>query len=463
MILGEVFKRFAEKSPVTVMARATLEYALPRHRIDELFRERAQKQYEDELLFSSVVDLLSLVVCSTHKSVNSAYKYKREEFTVSVESLYNKLKKTELAVSRALVQETAKRLKPVIRSMKATHKPLLSGWRVKILDGNHFTGTEHRLKETRVLHSSPLPGQALVLLEPEYMLMTDIVPCEDAHAQERRMLGQVLDLLEAKDLLIADRNFCTTDFIFSLFDRKVDLVIRQHASTLSGKELIGKRRRIGRSDHGVIYEQQLQICGPDDRTLMLCRVTVELDKPTENGETEVHLVTKLPKRIGARRVAQLYLERWTIERAFHELEQALESEIATLCYPKAAVLVFSVAVLTYNILSTLKAALRAQHGEEAVAEKLSGYYLADEISIVYGGMMIAIPAARWAKAVRNVTPRQMGTLLKDLATHAKPERFYKTSRGEKKPRPVRTGGLREKHVSTARLLARRKLSSTAQQ
>ena len=52
------------------------------------------------------------------------------------------------------------------------------------------------------------------------------------------------------------------------------------------------------------------------------------------------------------------------------------------------------ALVSYNVLSVVKAALRSVHGVEAV-EEVSGYYLADEIAGTHRGMMIAIPADEW--------------------------------------------------------------------
>ncbi len=126
------------------------------------------------LLFSTTVGVLTLAVAGMRKSVNAAYQALKDKIEVSVVSLYNKLKGTELQVSRALVRETAARLEPVIRGLKATLPPPLPGLRLKIVDGNHLSGTQHRLKETRTLHSQPLPGQALAVLEPELMLVTDV-------------------------------------------------------------------------------------------------------------------------------------------------------------------------------------------------------------------------------------------------------------------------------------------------
>ena len=102
-------------------------------------------------------------------------------------------------------------------------------------------------------------------------------------------------------------------------------------------------------------------------------------------------------------VAELYRRRWTIETAFQELEATLNGEINTLGYPKAALFAFCVALVAYNVLSTLKAALRSVHGEE-VADEVSGYYVADEIAGTHRGMMIAIPKDEWV-VFHEMSPR----------------------------------------------------------
>jgi hypothetical protein len=456
MIVSEIMKLFIKESPVTVMARSVMEFALPDTALNQLFHRHAERQYEDELLFSTVVKVMALVVSRERNSVNEAYRHLQEEVGVSVQALYDKLRKTEPVVSQALVRESFLRLKPLVSRLQAQRKSLFPGYCLKILDGNHLTGTEHRIRETRTLHSSPLPGQALVVLHPDQRLIADVFPCEDAHAQERRMLDDVLPTVKEFDLWLADRNFCTTAFLFGLHRKKAAFIIRQHSSTLTGKELLGKPRRIGRSDRGVIFEQTLKIVDPQTQEeWLLRRITIKLNRPTEDGETEIHLVTNLPRRFGACRIAAAYLDRWTIERAFQELEQSLRGEVNTLGYPCAALLGFSVALLLYNILSVVRCAMQSKHGADAAFEQLSCYYLSSEIAAIHGGMMIAIPRAEWSAMFRDCNAVQMAAFLRESAGHAKPAQFRKNVRGPKKPPPKRTGGLREKHVSTHRLLANR--------
>jgi IS4 transposase len=217
------------------------------------------------------------------------------------------------------------------------------------------------------------------------MLATDVVPCEDGHAQERSLLDQILAKVAAKDLWIADRNLCTTDFLFGIAGRGGFFAIRQHASTLHW-EFVGKRRACGRIETGQVFEQTIRATNEADEILILRRITVLLDQPTRDGETELHILTNVPaKDARAEVIADLYRRRWTIETAFQELEASLNSEVNTLGYPKAALFAFCVALVAYNVLSTVKGALRSVHGEEKVADEVSGYYVADEIQMTHRG------------------------------------------------------------------------------
>jgi hypothetical protein len=450
-----MFQRFMEKAPVTVMVRSTLERVLSPGAIDAIFAGSAVRQVEGELLFSSVVELLAVVVWRQRDSINQAYKHAQEDFEVSVRSIYNKLNGTETQVCRALVRQTAEPLEEIVAALGPTRKAQLAGYRTRIIDGNHLTSTDHRLKALRYTRSGPLPGQALAVLDPDRMLIVDLFPCEDGHAQERCLLPEVIPSARERDLWIADRNFCTTGFLFGLARQKACFLIRQHQSTLSW-ETETKPKKIGRCETGVIYEQNLHL-QDGDKTLVARRITIRLDQPTRSGETQINLVTNLPRKdANAYRVAELYLKRWTIENAFQEIEQALRSEINTLGYPGAALLGFTIAVLTYNALSVAKWAIEREHPDSIQREQLSGYYLAGAVSADYGGMMIALPEDEWTDRFAALTPKQFAAHLRTCAQHVRPDMFRKNMRGPKRPRPKRSSGATDHHVSTARLIAKQK-------
>ena len=293
MVLDDVFERFARQSPVTVMAPAVLEHALSPLAIDALFEQTAQRQYTRTLLFSSVVDLMGTVVAKIQPAVNAAYRAKADALGVSLRAVYDKLERLECGLSAELVRHTARTLAPVITAMGGERAAWLPGYRIKILDGNHLAGTEHRLKELRTIGAGALPGHALVVLDPEAMLVTDVFPCEDGHAQERSLLGPVLETIQAGEVWIADRNFCTTGFLFGIDRRGGHFVIRQHAANLH-IEWMGRRRSCGRSETGAVFEQEMRIGDGEGGTTVVRRITVDLDTPTRDGETEVHILTNLP-------------------------------------------------------------------------------------------------------------------------------------------------------------------------
>jgi hypothetical protein len=457
MVLDTIFERFAEQSPVTVMARAALEHALSPGAIDALFENVAERQYTRKLLFSQVVDLMSTVVCNIRPAIHAAFQANAEAIGVSLRAVYDKLDRTEPGVSAELVRHTARTLGPVITAMGGGRPAWLPGYPVKILDGNHLAGTEHRLKELRTLGAGALPGHALVVLDPQAMLVADVFPCEDGHAQERSLLDQVLETIRPGEAWIADRNFCTTGFLFGIARRGGSFVIRQHQATLF-IEWTGERRPCGRSETGAVFEQEMRLGDGEGGTMTVRRVTVELDKPTRDGEAEIHILTNLPAEAAdALAVAELYRRRWTVESAFGELATCLNGEVNTLGYPKAALFAFCVALVSYNVLSVVKGALRSVHGAEAV-EEVSGYSLADEIAGTHRGMMIAIPEDEWV-IFAGLTASAMAGVLRGLAAKVRLAKFRKHRRGPKRPQPKRASGAKVIHVSTAKLLAERKKRS----
>jgi IS4 transposase len=454
MVLSELFDLFVKQSPVTVMVRATMENALSADRLDDLFARTALRQRPSELLFSLVADLMGTVVCGVRPSIHAAFQGRSEEISVSIKALYDKLKRIEPHVIRELVRDTSARLAEIVDHTEGRFSPWLPGYRVKILDGNHLPRSERRLKELRGLNAAPLPGQSLVMLDAQRMLAIDVFPCEDGHAQERSLFSAVLPTIERGDCLIADRNFSTMGFLGGLADRDAAFVIRQHGGSLRF-ELEGRKSRAGRVETGVVYEQALRLLHDNGVSWLVRRITVELDQPTRDGDAELHVLSNLPESIDACQIADLYRRRWTIEGAFQELEATLHGELQTLAYPRAALFAFAMALLAYNVLSTVKAALRAEHGSEKIEQEVSGYYLADEVAGTWRGMMIVLPADYWTKRFARQTPQQMAQFLRQAARHIRLAAFRKHPRGPKKP-PPKMNKKHRGHVSTARILQQRR-------
>lgn len=445
------FLAFIEKRPISVMARAITERFFEPEQLDALFRRTAVKQYQRHLLFSSVVDLMQGVVLGYDPTVFAAYTKRQKTFPVSDQALYDKLNGMELGVSAALVRDSARRAAEAIDALGARRPAWLPGYRVRVLDGNAPAATEHRLEPLRDTWAAPLPGKILVVMDPELGLASEAFLTPDGHAQERSLLEEVLQTVRPKDLWIADRNFCTLNFLFEIAAKEAFFLLRQHGS-IKGR-LKGKRTFRGESSTGKVYEQEIELTHAG-QTRTVRRITVELSKATRDGDMVLHLLTNLPEEVLAVVCAELYRKRWSIETLFYEVTQTLQCEIKTLCYPPAALFVFCLALMAANAVAVLKGALRATHGDEE-ADEMSAYYLALEIKQVHEGMMIALPEDEWT-IFRTMSIADFVVQLQAMAKHMDLDLYRKSKRGPKKPpRPkdqYKNGG----HVSTFKALRDKK-------
>jgi hypothetical protein len=364
----------------------------------------------------------------------------------------------ETAVSAALVRSVAGRCQGLITELGGACQALLPGYRVRILDGNHLAASQKRLKVLRGHSAGPLPGQSLAVLDPAAMLVTDFIPCEDAHAQERALIGQVLPLVQQGDLWIEDRNFCTVDFLRGVAQRRASFLARRHGNPTAEPQ--GPFGPEFETDTGWVSERPVWVCRDGQRLLPARLARVRLRQPTEDGDTEVELLTNLPARVKAVKVAALYLKRWKIEGAFHELTVALHCEVNTLGYPKAALFGFGVAVVAYNVLAVLKAALRAAYGEEQVRKEVSGYYMALEWALVYAGMMIALPARQW-EVFGQMSAKELAGSLRHWASKVNLAKIKKAP--PRKPTRHKSKRIKDTspHVATARLLDKAKKDQQA--
>ena len=129
--------------------------------------------------------------------MRAAYRDYEDEVGASLISVYNKLNGVETHTSAELVRYSAAVLTPLIEQLDGKRAPWLPGYRVKIIDGNCIEASERRLKALRAIQAGALPGQSLVIYEPAQGLVSEVLLCEDGHAQERSMLGLVLETVHA--------------------------------------------------------------------------------------------------------------------------------------------------------------------------------------------------------------------------------------------------------------------------
>ncbi len=451
--LPAVFDAFAVGSPVSVIARGTVERFLNPELLDGWFAANANGQYTRQVLFSTLVHVTANVVIGSRKSVHAAYEATPEQMGGSLVAVYEKLKNINPETSAALVRFAASEAASTIRGLTGEPQPLLPGYRVKLLDGNCLATSQKRIKELRGLKAGPLPGKSLVVLDPVLRLPLDVFPCEDGHTQERALLQDVLPTVTAGDVWIADRNFCTRGFLAGIAAKEgCFFIIRQHGNLPT--KIITERKAAGKGPTGTVSEQTVEVLHESGERQVLRRILVHVEKETRDGDDHIAILTNLPDDIAAAQIASLYRDRWKIETAFHELAMHLRSEIDTLGYPKAALFGFCVALVCYIVMAVLKGAPEAVHGPGTILN-LSNYFLAGELEGTERGMEIAIPAKHW-KVFRKLTQTEFVLALLALAAAVNMRRFRKAPSRPRKKRVERLDQPSSTHVSTARILALRK-------
>lgn len=447
--MDEILRRFVEEAPVAVMVRATLARILDGPALDDLFERHARAQYTRELTFGTLVGLVAQVVFRASGSVHAAYR-RRDDIPVSIAAVYDKLNRLELGLSAALVRDTAREMAGLIAELPEPPPPQAepAGLRPRTLDGNFLAGTEHRLACLRGDGAAVLPGMALAVRDGRTGLITDVIPYEDAYTNERSVHRAVLDLVRPGDLWLADRNFCTDDYLAGIVARGGSFLIRHHAGSMLVP--LGPESGPARLDDGSTLAEQAVRVGSLDCRCIIARPA----RPLRDGTTEVRLLTDVPAdRLDAAAAAAHYRTRWRIESAFQELTTALRCELDTLGYPQAALFGFALAVVAYNVLAVIRAAMASGLGEELPAEGLSGYHLASEVASVSDGLAIAVPEPTW-RSLAALPAAEFAAWLHAIARHMDWRRYRKSVRGPKKPPAVRRTR-RGAHRSTARLLRQR--------
>lgn len=448
-MFGPVIDHFCNRTPVGVMVRGLLEKSFDKADLQQLFADHARTQYQRKLLFSDIVALMAVVVCRIQPSISAAIKAWGRKLSAERKAVYDKINRTEPNLGRALVQHSARRLALVVDALEARQCAYVTGYRTRVVDGNHHPTTDHRIKELRSTAAGPLPGFTMVIYEPDVDMVTDLFPCEDGHESERSLHEAILAVAEPGDLWIADRNFCTTRFLSELTSAGAAFVIRDHAANAPWKpvEPFGPSTTCST---GEVDEQVVELQSEGGPPQLVRHLRINLATPLRNGDQQLFLLSNLPKEVPATAIAEAYRRRWSIETSFQNIEANLHSEILTLNRPRAALFAFAVACVAYNIYSTVKNSVRSQHGD-GVAAELSGYDASNEAAAAYAGVDIGIPEEYW-RAIAGYPPHEFAQWLRDLAALIPLEKFRKYKQHPKKPKAKPVYDPKVPHVSTARKL-----------
>jgi hypothetical protein len=448
-VLPALLDPFVDGAPAAVMIRIARDWIIQGTPFDPLFEQTAQEPYTREFVLEHFVHVRLDVVCGHCPSTRNAFLQSHLQLIASLSAFYRQLNRMEWAITEEIVRQTARRAGELIAAAGGLLPEPIPGYSARIRDGKVWAGTDHRSAPTRTTGSAGLPGKALAVYEPARGLITAVILEEDAHTQERDLLTEVP--VAPGQLWILDRNLCVRTFWFRIQRAGGSFRARRHQTTRP-YEPAGPLKPHGRCATGGVFEQAIWVDDPEAPGVRhrRRRIVLKLDQPTREGETEIVWVTNRPEEVSAIACGDAYRQRWRIEGHFQILTDLWPCEIPGLGSPRAALFGLAMSVVAGHGLAVRKGNLRAAHGEEMAAE-VSNHAVVTEVTTVYPGMMIAVRPHQWPP-LGDRPAGEVAAVLKELAVRVPVDEMLRSRRGPKKPRPPRSKGDRNHHLSTKTLL-----------
>jgi hypothetical protein len=231
---------------------------------------------------------------------------------------------------------------------QATEEQLWLGRRVMIIDGTSVSMPDTAANQAVWPQSSaqkPGCGFPLLKLVGVFSLQSGALLDLSIASQRQhdvRLARQLWPKLQAGDIILADRGFCSFADLAQLQAAGSDVVMRLHQAR---KTDFRRGKRLGPNDRLVVWNKPLQPT-PNltkeelkalPNTLQLRLVRYRIHIPGCRCQ-EVILVTTLldAKRFGATQLAQLYFRRWSVELHFHQIKILLGMDVLR-CLPPAMV------------------------------------------------------------------------------------------------------------------------------
>ena len=197
---------------------------------------------------------------------------------------------------------------------------------------------------------------ALIGLASGAMLGYQVVACEGKGTGEQTLLGNLLDHLNAGDILLADALLATWWIIEGAMGRGADVVMAQH-----GKRITDFRRgqRIGKNDHIVQWPRPPKPKAMNTDEYARYPEFITMREVEVNGR--ILVTTLLDPKIATGALSSLYKMRWNIEVDFRTIKATLEMDVLRCKSQPMIEKEIAVYFLAYNLVrwAMAKAALLA--------------------------------------------------------------------------------------------------------
>jgi hypothetical protein len=281
--------------------------------------------------------------------------------------------KLDPAVLRTLVRQTARRL-----DAAAHQEWLWHGRHAKLVDGFTFTMPDTPDNQQAFPQvGSQVPGVGLpiarvcAVLSLATAAIHDLAvgPYEGKETGETALLREILDSLDAGDIVVFDRCYGSFMMLALLKLRGIDVCTRLHQARDGD---VTRVRRLGPGDHLVLWTRPERPAwmSPElytriPTTLTLREVQFDVTEPGRQTET-ITVITTLtdPVLYPKEEIAHLYDYRWNVELDIRDIKQTLGLDHARCKTPEMILRELWVTMLAYNLIRKVIATAAALHHKQ---------------------------------------------------------------------------------------------------
>lgn len=241
---------------------------------------------------------------------------------------------------------------------------LWNGRHVKLVDGTTVSMPDTEANQEEYPQQSAqkeglgFPVARLVLLLSLATCMAcgmAIGPYSGKETGELALMRRMLDQLDAGDIVLADRYFCSYFMIALLLERHVDFVARLHHARKSDAYRI---KRLGKNDYLIQWDRPARPDWMDQetydrmpQTLTLRQVDVKVAEPGFRVESITAVTTlRSAKKYPLNEIADLYRQRWQAELDIRAIKSNLGMDVLRCKTPEMVRKEIWTCLLAYNLI-----------------------------------------------------------------------------------------------------------------
>lgn len=424
----EVLRRL----PLAQSVLSIFAYVLSEPFLDTLFESHRQRCYEGVLTFAMLCHLVrdALLVHEGYGLPSFQRAAANGELPVLAGSVYPKLARMEVGVSKALLRESSMKMIGLFDHPDSPLPKSLHGHQVIAFDGHSIKGVRRQLKALRPLRGKLLGGKLLVGQDVGAGIALAMNADEDADRNDAPLVPDVVKQIrgmfpQSVKLWMGDRQFCDLNLFELLTENGEHFLIRMNR-TLGFVPDPSRPAQNGVDANGRSNVQEWGWVGGAKHKKRRYVRKITLLRPELKNDDVILLTDLLDETLyPAPDLLETYLLRWGIEQMFQKVTEVFSLKQLIGCTPKANIFQGAFCFVIYNAIQVVRSYV-ARAGNVKTEDVSTGKLFDDVKEELIAQSKLGSPDAV-VEAMQDVkTQPQMKRMLKDLLGDQWEDRWHKT-------------------------------------